>query len=466
MNAGKIRFDLLWALFPHRGLVYSYDSMVGQHAIYRVLSTETIEDEQKKLWFVLNCHVLKHDGMHFGLSIVKLDIEQFTGLVQIRNLTVYPLDLHPDKDILYQDAVALGRKIANMGSHVCYEYSSHAIRDQQFQSPRYRMVHDRRDDRIERFYSSSRVMISPSAFRRYLPDSAYNPCVFRALDASEVIEDDYAIICPIMLGFSLGMKCWGGFAMSHLREVEWNDSAFDSLVLGEKQKKLIRGLVFQHSLPENDLFDNVIKNKGHGLIGLLAGTPGCGKTLTAEALGVDPSHIEENLIRALELAHMWNTVILIDEAEVFLHQRIPAELQRNAAVAIFLRQLEYYQGMMILTTNMVEACDVALESRIHFLVHYPELDTAARYESHLWARLLGIWAMFASRAALTISDHELERLAAYAMNGRQIKNVFRSAQTLSLSNGSGKLSLDDVQIVIGVLQDWKEGAAAKTNRVH
>jgi SpoVK/Ycf46/Vps4 family AAA+-type ATPase len=172
----------------------------------------------------------------------------------------------------------------------------------------------------------------------------------------------------------------GEFAMDRLQPVEWNDNAFEFLVLAEEQKTLIR----QHSLDATG-FDDFIKNKGHGLIGLLAGSPGCGKTLTAEAvaetthrplytissgeLGIEPAAMELKLLRALDLAQLWNAVILIDEAEVFLQQRQTSDLQRNALVAIFLRQLEYYQGIMILTTNMVEECDVAFESKLALLSH-------------------------------------------------------------------------------------------------
>ncbi len=68
-----------------------------------------------------------------------------------------------------------------------------------------------------------------------------------------------------------------------MRDVNWDDGAFDALVLGQKQKTLIHSLVLQHANNDND-FDDIIKGKGRGLIGLLSGTPGCGKTLTAEAV--------------------------------------------------------------------------------------------------------------------------------------------------------------------------------------
>ncbi len=169
----------------------------------------------------------------------------------------------------------------------------------------------------------------------------------------------------------------GAFAMSRLRDVVWNDDAFRALVLGDRQKKLIHALVREHASESNG-FDDVIVGKGRGLIGLLAGTPGCGKTLTAEAvaettrkplyavsageLGTTPESVESRLKRVLELAQMWDAVLLLDEAEVFLQQRDVTNVKRNALVSIFLRQLEYYQGILILTTNMPEQCDAAFES--------------------------------------------------------------------------------------------------------
>lgn len=56
---------------------------------------------------------------------------------------------------------------------------------------------------------------------------------------------------------------------------------------------------------------------------------------------------------------------------------------------IFLRQLEYYPGLLILTTDRLGSCDEAFESRIHIAIRYPELDTAARRK---------IWTTFLERA--------------------------------------------------------------------
>lgn len=177
----------------------------------------------------------------------------------------------------------------------------------------------------------------------------------------------------------------GGFALEGLFDVVWSDEAFRQLVLGEKQKQLIRALIRQHSTQATH-FDDIVVGKGKGLVGLLYGNPGCGKTLTAEAvaeithsplyvvsageLGTRPSEVDEHLSRILELSHMWNAVLLLDEADVFLHKRSTTDLARNALVSIFLRQLEYYQGILILTTNMVTQCDPAFGSMSSALLFF------------------------------------------------------------------------------------------------
>lgn len=185
----------------------------------------------------------------------------------------------------------------------------------------------------------------------------------------------------------------GGFALENLHEIVWSDEAFERLVISEKQKTLIHALIRQHSTQATQ-FDDLIVGKGKGLIGLLCGNPGCGKTLTAEAaaettrrplyvvsageLGTRPEEVDERLARILELSHLWNAVLLIDEAEVFLQKRSTTDIARNALVSIFLRQLEYYQGIMILTTNMAAQCDPAFESTS--LVFFSTLVEPDRYD--------------------------------------------------------------------------------------
>lgn len=163
--------------------------------------------------------------------------------------------------------------------------------------------------------------------------------------------------------------------MDYCREPKWRDNAFDSLVLDDSKKILLRSLLTQHKSRE---FDDVVAGKGKGLIGLLCGGPGCGKTLTAESiaeesrrplysisvgeLGTTASDVDKRLVEILELAYRWNAILLLDEADVFLHKRSDTDVARNALTSVFLRQLEYYKGILILTTNRLGVFDSAFES--------------------------------------------------------------------------------------------------------
>ncbi|KAI0046458.1 P-loop containing nucleoside triphosphate hydrolase protein [Auriscalpium vulgare] len=458
-SQGMITYDHLELLFKPNQLVFNFHVPTEQNRVLIVRSATYLVREDRSRYLNVVCDVIHNDGKSFGLSQEAIEIDEFTGARAITELPTFPLKYHEDNDGIYNSAVELGKKYVQMPPHSYHEISGRAMRNRPGREDPFQPD---KPKEIESFYTSGHVMISPLAFRRYEPDSTYNPPVRRLIRTNNLTDDQYAICSPILLGFAFDRKTWGGFAMSRVRDVSWNDGAFDALVLGDKQKSLIRSLVRQHASQEGSGFDDIIKGKGQGLIGLLAGPPGSGKTLTAEAvaevthrplyavsageLGTDPVTVESCLLRALELAQMWNAVLLLDEAEVFLQKRNATDVNRNALVSIFLRQLEYYQGIMILTTNMVNECDHAFESRIHFSVAYPELSVHARKE---------IWAMFFKKASLEVDESDLVAFAEHPINGRQIKNAFSSAQTISRANGSPQITIGDINVVLGVLHDWR-----------
>jgi len=84
---------------------------------------------------------------------------------------------------------------------------------------------------------------------------------------------------PFVYGFSLARKEWCRFYIDQIHPVDWNPSLFTSLVIGDSQKQLLRALVTSHSFQDNAR--DHVQQKGKGLVMLLHGTPGSGKTLTA-----------------------------------------------------------------------------------------------------------------------------------------------------------------------------------------
>ena len=228
-------------------------------------------------------------------------------------------------------------------------------------------------------------MIDHDVYAQMQANDSFVPYITKAIAQQDLTDDDILTFPSMAYGFSLKDKVWGAFAVSNITNIIWDQDIFNSLVLSDIQKQLVRTLVRSH-VSQSSSFDDLIREKGKGLIGLLVGPPGVGKTLTAEAvaeevrrplyvlgsgeLGSSPEQIESSLKRALELAQTWGAVLLLDEADVFLSKRSSHDLIQTAIVSIFLRQLEYYQGILIMTTNRVQSMDSAFESKRFTQISY------------------------------------------------------------------------------------------------
>lgn len=235
-----------------------------------------------------------------------------------------------------------------------------------------------------------------------------------------------------------------------------------------------------------------------------------GKTATAEAmaqahgkplfkitcgdLGLTPDQVESNLRGIFRLAGLWDCILLLDEVDTFFSQRSKADaaMNKNALVSgklamkglpigvpvlrwpttVFLRVLDYYNGILFLTTNRAGALDEAFKSRIHCKIYYPPLSRNQTLE---------IWQLNIKRlrriereqhkthggrlAPLQIPEREILHFAAEQFdrleqrrrqeaseshrrdgsrtngqwNGRQIRNAFQVARSLAYSDAHTKV---------------------------
>lgn len=73
------------------------------------------------------------------------------------------------------------------------------------------------------------------------------------------------------------------------------------------------------------------------------------------------------------MAQLWNWILLLDEADAFLAQRSEDDIGRYLFVSVFLRILEYYEGILFLASNRVGVFSEAFKSRIHVALYYPPL---------------------------------------------------------------------------------------------
>lgn len=123
-------------------------------------------------------------------------------------------------------------------------------------------------------------------------------------------------------------------------------------------------------------------------------------------------------------AETWGAIMLIDEADIYMEQRQVQDIERNHLVAGFLRALEYYKGILFLTTNRVGTFDEAFMSRIHIQIHYPDLEDEER--DRLWNTFfekLEEDREATMRITQSAKDYiEAQELRSLKWNGREIRN--------------------------------------------
>ncbi|KAF9449627.1 P-loop containing nucleoside triphosphate hydrolase protein [Macrolepiota fuliginosa MF-IS2] len=271
---------------------------------------------------------------------------------------------------------------------------------------------------------------------------------FEDISMEDYTDEDYLLASTVVYGFSLADKIWVELSVSLITPVEWNTGAFTNLVLPPGRKDLLKSLIEAHHKQLN--FDDFIKGKGHGLVINLYGPPGVGKTFSAEAtsehvqrplyivgagdLGTNAKTLDSALEKVFDLATAWKAIVLIDEADVFLEQRSLHDLERNAMVAVFLRHVEYYRGILFLTTNRVKTFDEAFLSRIHVALHFTELSLESKVQ--VWnAFLRKVNALSEEGTSGEITREQVVDLSRREINGRQIKNAVRTAQSLAAAKG-------------------------------
>ncbi|KAJ2991740.1 hypothetical protein NUW58_g2409 [Xylaria curta] len=287
-------------------------------------------------------------------------------------------------------------------------------------------------------------------------------------------EEDFALLPTRLYAYALRERKFFSGAIESFFKLAAGDDPFDSLKIDEKHIRIVQSVVWSHfqrksmessSISQSQMDQDLIRGKGRGLVILLHGAPGVGKTATAEAvalwhrkplfvitcgdLGFTPQGVESSLSEIFRLAHLWDCILLLDEADVFLSQRETNALQRNALVSVFLRVLEYYNGILFLTTNRVGTLDEAFKSRVHLSLYYPALG---RFQTEQIMRMnLDRLELIEKQRVGSTNQNQLfirkDQICKFAVehwdrhtendgegrwNGRQIRNAVQIAASLAL----------------------------------
>ncbi|KAI0834815.1 P-loop containing nucleoside triphosphate hydrolase protein [Hypoxylon sp. FL0890] len=505
---GVITYDYLWTIFKPGIDIYTFED--GYDRIYRLQKTLYVSGLGGQ-YFQLTVNEIDCDGEGFGYQTRVFPIFNFPGTKRVPDLDIFPASYHPRlgevKDTLrkrgelfraihstpyyygaYKGIVLEGKHKRNVDGRIIVDPSSHANFTEEcvdltpFNSSSLKPVMELSDQ--------AHIVQPPTGppgrgrgrpgpyppppFPPQGPPQHWMPAMPPPPPPPPVVvrnarnrgknskrnelTDDLIHLCSAYVrGYCFKIKKWVTFHIENIKEIQWHDGAFDSLVLAEEYKKLINAFLSGH-IDNKDRFDDVIEGKGQGVSILLEGPAGVGKTLTAEAvseklrrplyamgageLGASPESVEDNLHMILEVAAKWDAVLLLDECDVLLAERSADNLGRNSIVAIFLRLLEYYRGMLFMTTNRVEAIDSAFKSRIHLTITYPHLNAPARRQ--IWERFVQT-----SNQESTLQPLDFVRLQEYDVNGREIKNIVKTAQLLA-SHEKLPLAMEHIRTALSV----------------
>lgn len=250
---------------------------------------------------------------------------------------------------------------------------------------------------------------------------------------------------PYLLTYNLTNYCYCVVHVDKLIEYKYDKNIIDKLIISDDKKNLLKAIISN----END-FEDIVAGKSGGIIILASGKAGLGKTLTAEAyselmekplyciqssqLGVNVDDIEKRLNKILYRAEKWGAVLLIDEADTYIGER-GSDIVQNCIVGIFLRLLEYFNGVLFLTTNRYEVIDDAIMSRVtaHIRYEYPD-----KSESGL------IWNVLCKNFGIEIDNKCFEEIFAKyeTFSGRDVRNFLKM---YSKTSKSKKMTADSVE---------------------
>ena len=232
---------------------------------------------------------------------------------------------------------------------------------------------------------------------------------------------------PYILMFHLELHHYLWVHVEDMVPYAYQPDLKEKLVLPPEQTDLIDILTAEMDV----LMDDIVAGKSGGTTVLCAGPPGVGKTLTAEVyseiikrplyrvhsgqLGLNVAAMEAALKDALTRAQRWGAVMLIDEADVYIKRR-EDDMTMNAVVGVFLRVLEYFNGLLFLTTNRIDDIDEAIVSRCIALIKFVPPDGPSRRR---------IWGVMAEQFALALEPALLDALVDLfpAASGRDIKGL-------------------------------------------
>ncbi|KAK0721912.1 hypothetical protein B0T26DRAFT_749375 [Lasiosphaeria miniovina] len=476
----------LWRCYGLRSRDMDYRVCHSDHRKYDVRHDSGEQDAS----FIVRVYYLEYTGEEFCTVVTKFAIQPFKGLRRIRSLPVYPLRFGPTElDKYLADAAELGDKtLENIDiKHVSYDswtVTRTPKGDATCDANGVEMKHPE--------YINSDVMVDFNESFQACPHWKPKRGILKPEPVKQLVDVE---VVPVRTGVSkweqnkfvstdpLLSQMSENLARGQLTTRDYLSPIDKGLIACRVfgyvfQDRKFAQMDIQHISVQGHLMQKAderrhgqgqesqdfIRGKGAGLFILLHGVPGVGKTATVEAiaqthnkplfkitcgdLSLTPEQVESSLGSIFRLANSWDCILLMDEVDTFFSQRSKgdAAMTKNALVSVFLRILDYYTGILFMTTNRVGALDEAFRSRIHYNIFYPPLSQQQARE--IWEinlrRLGRIDAEHQRRTGKRPLEIPAEEILQFAeehftnnrggdsahWNGRQIRNAFQISASL------------------------------------
>lgn len=270
-----IAYDKLWTLFIPGCIVHA--KVQNEDRAFRVVDYWYDDEDDDAPGFNLNTRFVDYDGESFGERRMDLLIPKFTGVREVTSHEVKPLDFVEAADELLTRLAARGKRFEELaaGQHFM-QYKGIALKRNPNCPPPYL-----------RFDATGRIMIDCKTYHRIDANDTIRVIPFSKKNRPDgkMTDDDRILANAAVRGYSMAAKRFLELNLDNITPITWNSKCFEELVLDSGTKKTVQALVSTHSQRNaDDGFDDIVKGKGQGLVCVLHGPPGVGKTLTAECV--------------------------------------------------------------------------------------------------------------------------------------------------------------------------------------
>ncbi len=247
------------------------------------------------------------------------------------------------------------------------------------------------------------------------------------------------------------------YSISQLRRCQLDDLGdfipcmytFNDLVTSERNKTLMQYAI-NHVKYRNIVMDKwgMYKKSSYGnnVCLMLYGAPGTGKTMAAQVIAnevgmelfrVDSSQLtskyigetSKNIRAIFDGAKGSNIILFFDEADSIFAKRTREtsnsnDRHANSDTSFLLQKIENYDGMVILSTNLMQNIDEAFRRRMTYMINLVKPDKKLR--ERLWRSVLS--------PKIPCDELDFGFLAEYDLVGSDIKSIVISASYMAAAS--------------------------------